>query len=133
MKVQFSAPHRRSISVTMRVLEKSIDELAGALSPANPPPLTRQYTDEIPDERKLHILSVIEEIRNAMGKMLEKYELNVEEQSMERILDAKKSYLWTILENSKSKRMKGYGDFPEELKAEYDQEIQSIIYLIESL
>ena len=124
-----SGPQRRSISVTLRFLEKSINDLGDyfGLEKSN---ITVKHTDSVNECDSEKIKMAISVIRVKLQEMFEKYQLEQEEISLERVIDAKNTHLWTILEDSTTKRLKGYGDFPEVLKAEYDQDIQQLLELV---
>lgn len=129
---QFSGPQRRSVSAAMKMIEKSLNELSDHTG------LQRSYHtihfNDPPDSvEQIRINSIISEIHEKISKMIEIYNLEKDEISMDQVLNSKKAYLWTILEDSTSKRMKGYGTFPDSIKEQYDREIQEFMDLISRL
>jgi hypothetical protein len=56
-----------------------------------------------------------------------KYGTAREEQSLQRIIDAKRAKIWEILTDSLSRKIKGYGTFPKKYADEYDSDIGKLI------
>jgi hypothetical protein len=129
---ELSGPQRRSISATLKMIEKSLNEL-GDLTGLQRSYYTTHFNDPLNDLESQRVNNLISDIRGKINMMLEKYKLDKDEISMDQVLNSKKAYLWTILEDSTSKRMKGYGDFPESVKERYDEEIQEIMELVSKL
>jgi len=111
------------------MMEKSMNEL-GDLTGLPRSFHSINYTDMLPETELARINEIILSIRARIKIMFEKYELDKEEIAMMQILNSRKAYLWTILEDSKSERMKGYGRFLETIKDDYDREIEEFIELV---
>ena len=47
--------------------------------------------------------------------------------SLQRIIDVKKTKIWEILCDSKAKKLKGFGEFPQKLIKEYDNDIDELM------
>jgi hypothetical protein len=75
----------------------------------------------------LYNISVIREARNEICKLAEKYGTSKEKQSLQRILDAKRTKIWENLTNTLSRKIKGYGTFPKKYVDEYDSDIENLI------
>jgi hypothetical protein len=78
-------------------------------------------------------LKVIEEALSQICSLKEKYNTNKTVQSLQRIIDTKKTKIWETLHNSKSRRMKGFGEFPQRLIKEYDGDIEHLMTITEKL
>jgi len=129
---QLSGPQRRSLFAAMKMMEKSMNEL-GDLTGLPRSSHSVNYIDTLPETEVARINEIVRVIRARIKRMFEKYELNKEEIGMMQIINSKKSYLWSILEDSKSQRLKGIGGFPAGIKDEYDKEIEEFIELISLL
>jgi len=129
---ELSVPQKRSLFAAMKMIEKSMNEL-GDLTGLQRSSFSVLYADKLSNSEEQRINEIILEIRSRIEKMFEKYGLGKDEISMEQVVNSKKAYMWTILEDSTSKRMKGYGNFPVSIKEEYDNEIQEFMNLVSLL
>lgn len=129
---QLSGPQRRSLFAALKMMEKSMNEL-GDLTGLPRSFHAVNYIDALPETETARINEIIREIRARIKRMFEKYGLDKEEIAMMQIINSKKAYLWTILEDSKSQRLKGFGGFPAGIKEEYDKEIEEFIEIISLL
>jgi hypothetical protein len=59
--------------------------------------------------------------------LAEKYDTNKKFQSLQRIVDVKKKRIWEILCNAKSKKQKGFGEFPQNIIIEFDKDIDEVM------
>jgi hypothetical protein len=48
-------------------------------------------------------------------------------------LNARKSKAWEILNDSLSKRMNGFGEFPQEIAGEFDADIEKLLQIVSQL
>lgn len=129
---QLSGPQRRSLFAALKMMEKSMNEL-GDLTGLPRSSHTVKFTDALSEAEADRIKEIIREIRARINIMFEQYKLKKEEIAMKQLINSKKAYLWTILEDSKSERLKGFGGFPADIKAEYDKEIEELIKLVSLL
>jgi hypothetical protein len=129
---ELSVPQKRSLFAAMKMIEKSMNEL-GDLTGLQRSSFSVLYSDKLSNSEEQRINEIILEIRSRIEKMFKKYALGKDEISMEQVVYSKKAYMWTILEDSTSKRMKGYGNFPVSIKEEYDNEIQEFMNLVSLL
>lgn len=72
-------------------------------------------------------ISVIREAQTLICEMAAKYRTAKQEQSLKRIIDAKRTKIWEILTDSLSKKIKGYGTLPKKYAEEYDYDIGKLI------
>jgi hypothetical protein len=77
-------------------------------------------------------LEVIEAERNQICKLADKYGTEISYQSLQRLVDVKKTKVWEILCDSKAK-LKGFGDFPQKLVKEYDNDIDELMALADEI
>jgi hypothetical protein len=54
-------------------------------------------------------------------------------QSLQRIIDVKKTKIWEILCDSKAKKLKGFGDFPQKMVKEYDRDIDELMAIADKI
>ena len=75
----------------------------------------------------------IKEALSLICSLKEKYDTEKTVQSLKRIVDAKKTKIWETLHNSKSRRMKGFGEFPQKQGKEYDGDIDQLMAIAEKI
>jgi len=78
-------------------------------------------------------LKVIKDARNHVCNLVDKYSTDKHTQSLQRIVDVKKTKIWEILCDSKAKKLKGFGDFPQQLVKEYDRDIDELMAIADKI
>ena len=121
--------HLRSVSVSIYLVEKTIDELENMLTQLRQH-LTYETVNDMEDSEKEKLLQSIKQTRAFIAELMHKYSLNREVTYMSRILNERKSRMWEILGDTTSKRMKGYGHLSGETAAELDRDIKKLTGLI---
>ena len=131
-KINLKPNHQRSVSSSIRLVENMVDEIERQVLHPSGLLLTRiDHADFAKDIE--HIKSVTGEIRNYILYLFEKYNLKPSELKLNRIVNARKSSMWTILCDTTSGKLKGYGDFPEEYTEEFDSDIDRLQQLISKI
>jgi len=80
-----------------------------------------------------HNQEAIKEALSLICSLKEKYNTAKTVQSLQRIVDAKKTKIWETLHNSKSRRIKGFGEFPQILIKEYDGDIDQLMEITKKI
>jgi hypothetical protein len=92
-----------------------------------------EIKNDLDSEKISHNLKVIEEARKQICNLAEKYNTDMRTQSMQRIIDVKKTKIWEILCDAKSKKQKGFGEFPLKLIKEFDEDIEELMNIAEKI
>jgi hypothetical protein len=82
---------------------------------------------DVDDDTILYNISIIKEARTEICKMADKYGTSKEKLSLQRIIDAKRTKIWEMLNNTLSRKIKGYGTVPRKYVDEYDYDIGKLI------
>ncbi len=118
--------HRRSFSSTLYLLEKMVAELREVLSSEKK--LRMQQVDkDLTKEKKQEVFGVLDEIESEIHRLADKYQLVPQETVESHFLNSRKSKAWEILNDSLSKRMNGFGEFPPDLAEEFDGDIEKLL------
>jgi hypothetical protein len=125
--------HRRSLSVTARTIEKSLDEMEELLSRGDVHKLTYTVHSSYTDDERQSILEIIRELRKANEEMVNDLGLRSEERKEVQIIQARVAHLWTILVDSTSRGMKGFGVLSKDHAREVDQHVEKLLNLIQQL
>jgi len=130
--INLSSNHNRSVSSSVYLIEQLADEIATILN-NNDDGIIKTVRRDTSVEEKKNIMVVLGEIRTSLKKMTEKYSLAKHEIVQSQYISARKVKMWEVLNDTTSKRLKGFGDFPEEYAGEFDQDIRNLITLVEKI
>ncbi len=118
--------HKRVVSVTARLLERELNEIENLIK-NNSGNITRKINRTLTDEQRDKIKNLIEQSRSENEKMFHNFNLEAEKLNEHQIIYSKVSYLITILTDSTSKGLKGYGKLDKELAHTLDESIKGLI------
>ena len=131
-KIILSEPHRRTLSSSIKVVEKLLNEIEMELKyPGNG--ILNIMENNIDESTKYEMLETITNAKNHIHKLVDKYELSGNTIQFNNYLNSCKSSIWEILSDTASKKMKAYGVFPKEFAHEFDQDINQLQILINEL
>lgn len=131
-KVHLSPNHKRSMSSSIHLIEKMVDEVETLMT--NHKTLETQKVErDIPDDKKDLSLKAIHEIKEEVKRLTEKYDLKKQVVFESRFLDSRKSKAWEILHNSEARRMDAFGKFPEDIRDVYNADIERLLELVNKL
>ena len=131
-KINLKPNHRRSVSTSIRMVENMVDEIEQQVFRPGELLLTHIENQETRIDKE-HLNNVIGEIRRLIRYLFEKYDLKTSELQLDRIIDSAKSSMWTILCDTTSEHLHGYGEFPPEYAREFDHDIDRLQGLIQKL
>ncbi len=132
MDNQLSANHIRSISASMTIVERMINDIENSLTTPYKG-IYERYDIDIAGEVINSNLRVIEEVRKRLVNMKSKYNLTSKSFGISQVILSRKSRTWEVLQETVSRQLRGYGKFPEDLNISFDREIQEFIDLIEQI
>jgi len=124
--------HLRRLAATMRALEEGLDEVAGALEESTKGVMIK-FEDDIPVQLRPEMLKVIAKLSTEIRKVKDRYELPAQVVSNRRRFVAKLSSLSIDLIEATSKYMRAYGEVPREERQPLDDQIGTMIGLVEEL
>ena len=122
-----SPDHRRSISTTAQIVEKALKEMREVLN--DEPAISNNYTKNDIDG----ILSSIELLEKANKELFQEFHLHHSVSSQSQVLRAKAAYLWTVLMDSKSKKLSRFGKLASEPASMLDDHIDRMLGLLDDL
>lgn len=125
--------HRRSLSVTAHMIERSLDEMENLLRSAGGGTLTSSIERTYSDEKRQRLLAAIERMKEANAEMVRALNLVPNHYTEEQIIKARNTHLWTLLVDSKPEAMKGFGEMPRDVAAVVDSHVNKLLQLLEQL
>lgn len=125
-KIRLPENHTRTLSSSLRLVEKSLLELEVMLLKQSVTCCSVLNNDV--DEKTIAInIDAIQEAKRHICELAEKYGTSKERLSLQRVINAKRTIIWGILIDTLSRKIKGYGTFPKEYTEEYDADINRLI------
>ncbi len=125
-KIVLSKNHLRAIGASLLIVEELLQEMEYVLNHFNDGVLSKM-NDDISDETKDSSLKTITEARALVEELSLKYELPVRKLNMSRFIESRNTKIWEILSGTSSKKLRGYGKFPQEHSTEFDNDIQKLL------
>ncbi|MDZ7607003.1 MAG: hypothetical protein U5K79_15750 [Cyclobacteriaceae bacterium] len=124
--------HKRSLTSTLKVVENLLEEVDDLIKKSGKN-LCTEIVKDVDHATLEHNLKTIEKARVQIRRMTEKYGIVKSTYSLQRIIDYKKSKMWEILCDANSKKMKGYGDFPKDAIKDFDEDIDQLMAITQSI
>jgi hypothetical protein len=124
--------HKRSLSSTLIVVEQLLMDMQQMMVNSNQG-CCYEINNDVDIESIEHNNKVIDEALSLICQLKEKYNTEKTVQSLQRVINAKKTKIWETLNNSKSRRMKSFGEFPQKLIKEYDNDLDHLISISEKI
>jgi hypothetical protein len=131
-RITLTDNHRRSVSSSIYVIEKMVNDIERVLTHPESGILIRTVND-MKDVDLEHYRTAIRNIRKEIERISYKYNLKSEEILMSRLINSRKAKIWETINDTTSGKMKGYSEFPKELAAEFDEDIASLSKILDSL
>lgn len=124
-KIKLPDNHRRSLSSSLFIVEKLLDEINQALTHPDDGIMYKMEVD-VPEYAFLSTTENIAKAKEMIEQLSSKYELSAQHSVMSRFIDSRKSKIWEILSGTNARGMKGYGPFPKEYAQEFDNDIKRL-------
>ena len=131
-KISLQETHRRSLTSTLMIVEQLLIEIEELMT-SRYKTCCLEIKNDIDNDIKNQNLKVIKEARNQICILADKYSTDMHTQSLQRIIDVKKTKMWEILCDSKAKKIKGFGEFPKNLVEEYDRDIDELMAIVDEI
>ena len=131
-KIILTENHKRSLSSTLVVVEQILVDLEDLMVNSNQT-CCFELKKDLDNITIGHNQKVIREALEVICSLKDKYNTDKTVQSLQRIVDAKKTKIWETLHNSKSRRMKGFGEFSQKIVKEYDSDLDHLMAITEMI
>jgi hypothetical protein len=124
--------YRRSLKSTLMVVEKLLIEMEDLLVHGLQT-FTLEIKDDVSAEIKTRNLKLIREARKQIGELADKYEIQKDIKGLQQMITVKKVKIWEVLSNSKTRRLKGFGELSRPGRDEFDRDIESLLEITEKI
>lgn len=129
-KVSIPDNHKRSLSVTARHIESSIDDIEELLNNRRHDSVTEKVIMNLDQEKRDKILELTKIVREKNRLMFKDLELNGNVFYEDRIVRSRVSHIWTLLCDSTAEALKGYGDVTPEQREMINKHVNSLLETI---
>ena len=135
MKTQgLSDNHRRVLSVVVRNVERSLDEIEETLTRSGTRrSLLHQIEGSYSDAGRKDILGHVAAIRQRLHQFIEEFQLTGVSFTEHQIIDTKVTHIWLMLADSYSRKLRGYGEVAEPSRTTLDNTISELLGLVKVL
>ena len=124
---------RRALSTRLAALDRQLSETEILLVRGMPDGAMFRIENDLSSERAQAILALFAEARACIERLRDRFELNVQKEDLRQRLAGHFGILWTILENSRAARLKGFGEVSDELVHALDSEIEALIEIVDRI
>jgi len=121
---------RRGLSITLRIVEESVEYIEQILKNDGYSGVLYEMRYDIPGEIRNEISNRIPLAKAEIEKIADKFHLDKRIGWASNAAYGKLPYCWEILENSRAKRLKRYGDISSGLGKELDPHLDAIIKIL---
>ncbi len=125
--------HRRSLSVTANVVEESLEELERILATPGMQGASYRITPSYTAEERQVMLGLIRKVRAANAEMVGALGLEPRAVLESQILRGQLTHLWTVLVDSRSDGMKGFGKLPAPAARAVDHHVNRLLADLQAL
>jgi uncharacterized protein YaaW (UPF0174 family) len=119
---------QRALMVTLMSIEKELFEIEQMLKMEDYNGILYDTRNDITDGKAM--LSIISLAREEILKVAEQFSLQKADKKVNQQISAKLSYCWEILEDSRAKKLKRYGEVHEGVEKILDPRIDALIDLL---
>ena len=120
---------QRSLGVTLRLLEKALDDIEALLG-AGHQGLLYAVRTEISPEREAELRQLSSDVRALLAELTQRYQLPVQQEDGLRIISARLSSAWEDLEDSRPRKLRRYGQVDPEVAEELEPRVEALTQLV---
>jgi hypothetical protein len=132
-KIKLPDNHRRGLSVTAQMVEQTLDEMEALLRSRGNGKLTSKIESTYSENDRQRLLIAISEMRQANAEMFRELNLEPSHYTEDHIITAKNTHMWTILVDSTSQGLRGFGDLSPAMIEAVDLHIKRLLRLLKEI
>ena len=132
-RIELPDPQRRSLEVTANVIETTLGEMEILLRSEGKGLFTKKVEPCYTVEERSRMLGAIAAMQQANMEMILHLGLRSSHISEDRIVSARISHMWTVLCDSTSKGLKGFGGLHPTLARVVDDHVSELLELLKKI
>ncbi len=127
-------PQKQSIIITLRITETFLDETERLIKEDKTDfHIMYKYTDDTSKEYRDKIINDINKCRVIIKTIKNQFQCDAEIMPIPKVIAGRLSYLWEVLEDTKSDKLKRYGDVNNALKDKLDPLLTNLMGLLSDI
>lgn len=131
--MEISRNHKARLAVSMQVLEDTISDVEELIKSTNRSKIMTEAVHNLSSWEKALILKRIDEIRGLIDYIAQELKLEKRREETKSQILGVMTIQWVNLEEIKSKRLRGYGEVPDELREFLDPLVDVIMSLVNEI
>lgn len=124
---------RRALSTRLAMLDRFFYDVEQLLNAGSPRGEMFELINDLTDEQRERVISLVNQGRAEIRASRDQFNLEIKHEYLHRIMAGHLSIFWTILEDSRAAKLKGFGDVSPALATELDPKIESLVRIVSSL
>ena len=133
MRTKLNSNHKRVLSATVKIVDEEIKAIKRVVLNDDNNSKINLVEKTFDEENSKNILSVLESLEKMNAKLFDDFELTGTKLMEKQIVYSKISYLWTILTDSHSKRLKSFGKLDDADGRKIDEYLDKMLLDIEKI
>ncbi len=115
---------QRALSVRLAMLERYLYDVSTLLSGEAPSGEMFAIRDDLTGEQKKAVLALVAQAREHIRILRDRFKLEMQQEDLRRRLMGHFSIFWSILEDSRARKLRGFGDVSPDLAAQLDGKLR---------
>ena len=132
-KIELPSAHKGSLSAVARSIEDSLNDITGRLQLKYSNTNLRKVEPSFSDAERTLILETVEEIRRTLINFIEVFDIQPFSVTESQIIQAQYTHISSLLQDSYSGKMKGYGKIPAKDAILLDKQVALLAAKVENL
>lgn len=124
---------RRALSTRLAMLDRWLYDVEQVLSDDCPRGEMFEVINDLTDGQRERVLRLLNEARDQIRVSRECFGLEPKREYLHQWLAGHFSIFWTILEDSRAAKLKGFGGVSPDLAAQLDPQIDRLVHLVNSI
>ena len=125
--------HLRRLTTSMTMVDAAATRILDLLDGPASSRLTVVDKSSLSAQEKAAIRELVAGLDIMAGRFAAKYGLRTQSRDLRRTINAQMSQVWTTLENTHAKKMKGMGRVGEEAAAQIDRDVDEMLSLVKDI
>lgn len=123
--------HRRSISTMSQIVEQEVNTIIDLLRRNRMDDVSVSVSERYNDEQRRRMLEKITALKKYNEEFFKEFNLQQMSFAESQLVRSKAVYLWTVLMDSKSRKLRGYGKLSSQLASALDEHIERMLLLLD--
>jgi len=124
---------KRHLTTTLCMVEKNLAHKENLLRSQGEKGVLYEIVDTFHEEQRRELLARIEQLREHLAQVQDQFGLAVERTDIRSIFKGALNMLWVWLQESKTKKLRGYGTVDEGLDQDLDPLVEKMASLIDEV